>query len=182
MFSSFVFLGTTVKFLTLLDEFSHYNLDIVASRRMGGREVAAALQAAVELHGPPRYLRSDNGSEFIAKFLQAWLKTAGITPRFIEPASPWQNGVNESFNGQFRDECLNRELLANVLEAQGIVRAFRDDYNTSRPHSSIEYRTPAAYRAELLAKLPTPVSPAKPGFPSVGSLPLFPPPTTLPQA
>ena len=170
--------GTTVKFLTLLDEFSHYNLDIVASRRMGGRQVVAALEAAVALHGPPRYLRCDNGAEFIAKFLQAWLKTAGITTRFIEPASPWQNGVNESFNGKFRDECLNRELLASVLEAQCIARTFRDDYNTSRPHSSIQYRTPAEYRAELLAKLPTPVRPAKPGLPSVGSLLLFPTPTT----
>ena len=117
----------------------------------------------------------------IAKQLQAWLQTAGIATRFIAPASPWQNGVNESFNGKFRDECLNRELLASVLEAQGVARSFRDDYNTSRPHSSIQYRTPAEYRAELLAKLPTPVSPAKPGLPSVGSLPLFPTPT-IPSA
>ena len=170
--------GTTVKFLTLLDEFSHYNLDIVASRRMGGRQVVAALEAAVVLHGPPRYLRCDNGAEFIAKLLQAWLREAGIATRFIEPASPWQNGINESFNGRFRDECLNRELHASVLEAQCIARIFRDDYNTSRPHSSIEYRTPAAYRAELLAKLPTPVRPAKPGLSSVGSLPPFPTPAT----
>lgn len=170
--------GTTVKFLTLLDEYSHYNLDIVASRRMGSREVVAALQAAVDLHGAPRHLRCDNGSEFIAKHLQVWLRTAGIATRFIEPASPWQNGVNESFNGRFRDECLNRELLASVLEAQCIARNFRDDYNTSRPHSSIRYRTPAEYRAELCAKLQTPVRPAKPGLPSVWSLPSFPTPTT----
>lgn len=173
--------GTTVKFLTLLDEYSHYNLDIAASRRMGSREVTATLQQAVELHGPPRYLRCDNGSEFIAKFLQAWLKDAGITTRFIEPGSPWQNGVNESFNGRFRDECLNRELLGSVLEAQCIARNFRDDYNTSRPHSSIKYCTPAKYRAELLAKLPTPVRPAKPGLPSVGPLRSF-PTTTTPSA
>ncbi|MBP6508543.1 MAG: IS3 family transposase [Opitutaceae bacterium] len=146
--------GTMVKFLTLLDEYSHYNLDFVASRRMGSREVVAALQAAVELHGPPRYLRCDNGSEFVAKDLQAWLRTAGITTRFIEPASPWQNGVNESFNGRFRDECLNRELLASVVEAQCVARTFRDDYNTSRPHSSINYCTPAEYRAELLRQAP----------------------------
>ena len=170
--------GATVKFLTLLDEYSHFNLDIVASRRLGSREVVAALQAAVARHGAPHHLRCDNGSEFIAKFLQAWLKTAGIATRFIEPASPWQNGVNESFNGRFRDECLNRELLTSVLEAQCVARTFRDDYNTSRPHSSIRYRTPADYRAELLAKLPTPVRPAKPGPPSVGSLPSSPTLTT----
>jgi putative transposase len=162
--------GTTVKFLTLLDESTHYCLDIVASARMGSREVVAALQAAVAQHGAPRHLRCDNGGEFIAQQLQRWLAEAGIAARFIAPGSPWQNGVNESFNGRFRDECLNRELLASVLEAQWIARAFRDDYNTSRPHSSIRYRTPADYRAELLAKLPTPVRPAKPGLPSVGSL------------
>ena len=146
--------GTTVKFLTLLDEYSHYNLDIVASRRMGSREVVAALQAAVALHGPPRHLRCDNGGEFIAKYLQTWLRTTGIATRFIDPASPWQNGINESFNGRFRDECLNRELFASVLEAQCLARSFRDDYNTSRPHSSLEYRTPAEYRADLLRQAP----------------------------
>ena len=146
--------GTTVKFLTLLDEYSHYNLDIVASRRMGSREVVVALQAAIARHGPPRHLRCDNGGEFIAKHLQTWLQTAGIATRFIEPGSPWQNGVNESFNGRFRDECLNRELLASVLEAQCVARNFRDDYNTSRPHSSIRYQTPADYRAELLRQAP----------------------------
>ncbi len=146
--------GATVKFLTLLDEYSHFNLDIVASRRMGSREVVAALQEAVARHGAPRHLRCDNGGEFIAKFLQAWLNTAGIATRFIEPGSPWQNGINESFNGRFRDECLNRELLASVLEAQCVTRTFRDHYNTSRPHSSINYRTPADFRAELLSQAP----------------------------
>jgi putative transposase len=146
--------GTTVKFLTLLDEYSHYCLDIVASRRMGSREVVAALQMAVACHGAPRHVRSDNGGEFIARHLHEWLVEAGINARFIEPGSPWQNGVNESFNGRFRDECLNRELLANVLEAQCVGRTFRDDYNTVRPHSSIAYRTPADYRAELLRQAP----------------------------
>ena len=105
------------------------------------------------------------------------MKTASIATRFIEPASPWQNGVNESFNGKFRDDYLNRELLASVLEAQCVARNFRDDYNTSRPHSSIQQRTAAEYRAELLAKLPTPVRPAKPGPSSVGSLRSRPTPT-----
>jgi putative transposase len=146
--------GTTVKFLTLLDEFSHYNLDIAASRRMGGPQVVATIEAATVVHGPPAYMRSDNGGEFISQLLQEWLKRAGIKTRFIEPGRPWQNGVNESFNGRFRDECLNRELLASVLEAQCIARNFRDDYNNVRPHSSIGYRTPADYRAELLRQAP----------------------------
>ena len=73
-----------------------------------------------------------NGAEFIARLLQEWLALAGVATRFIEPGSPWQNGINESFNGRFRDECLNRELLANLLEAQRrVVDTFRDEYNVS---------------------------------------------------
>jgi transposase InsO family protein len=79
---------------------------------------------------------------------------AGVQTRFIEPASPWQNGINESFNGRFRDECLNRELLANLLEAKCVARAFRDEYNDIRPHSTIDYRSPSEYRRELLNQAP----------------------------
>lgn len=146
--------GTTVKFLTIIDEGSHYCIDVVAGRRLGAQAVVAALQAASNRHGRPRHLRSDNGGEFIAGALQTWLKDSGITARFIEPGSPWQNGVNESFNGRFRDECLNRELLGSVLEAQVIARSFRDEYNEIRPHSSIDYQVPAEYRAELLNQAP----------------------------
>lgn len=146
--------GTTVKFLTIVDEGSHFCLDIVASRRLGACEVVQALMVLIARHGAPRHLRCDNGGEFIARFLQDWLKREGITTRFIEPGSPWQNGVNESFNGRFRDECLDRELLASVLEAQVIARNFRDEYNTIRPHSTIGYKLPVEYRAELLRQAP----------------------------
>jgi len=112
--------------------------------------VVRALDEAVRRHGKPRHLRSDNGAEFIAGVFQRWLKERGIVARFIEPGSPWQNGVNESFNGRLRDECLNRELLESVLEAQVIARAFGDEYNDIRPHSSLEYRTASEVRAELL--------------------------------
>jgi putative transposase len=146
--------GTTVKFLTIVDEGSHYCIDIVAGRRLGAAEVIQALAAAIAVHGAPRHLRCDNGGEFIARKLQAWLKAAGIVTRFIEPGSPWQNGVNESFNGRFRDECLNREVFASVLEAQVLARSFRDEYNTIRPHSTLGYKLPAEYRAELLRQAP----------------------------
>ncbi len=113
-----------------------------------------ALQMAIGVHGTPRNLRCDNGGEFVARSLQEWLAQAGINIRFIEPGSPWQNVGNESFNGRFRDECLNRELLGSVLEAQVIARAFREEYNTERPHSSIGYQVPAEYRAPLLGQAP----------------------------
>jgi putative transposase len=102
--------------------------------------VVRALDEAVRCHGKPRHLRSDNGGEFIAGVLQRWLKDRGIVARFVEPCSPWQNGINESFNGRFRDECLNRELLESAMEAQGITRTFRDEYNEIRPHSSLDCR------------------------------------------
>jgi putative transposase len=146
--------GNTVKFLTIIDEFSHYCLAIIASRRMGAREVVAALARLVEIHGAPGHLRCDNGAEFIARFLQEWLALADIETRFIEPGSPWQNGINESFNGRFRDECLDRELLANLLEAQSVALTFHHEYNDIRPHSTIDYRTPSEYRAELLNQAP----------------------------
>ena len=146
--------GTTVKFLTIVDEFSHYCLDIVASYRLGAVDVIAALGALIKIHGKPLHLRCDNGAEFIAHDLQEWLTHTGIQIRFIEPGSPWQNGVNESFNGRFRDESLNRELLGSVLEAQCVARGFRDEYNTIHPHSTIDYRSPAEYRAELLGQTP----------------------------
>jgi putative transposase len=146
--------GTMVKFLTIVDEYSHYCLDIVASRRLGARDVVAALSALVARYGAPCHLRCDNGGEFIAGHLQKWLAHAGVQTRFIEPGSPWQNGINESFNGRFRDECLNRELLGTLLEAQCVARSFRDEYNDIRPHSTISYRTPTEYRAELLGQAP----------------------------
>jgi putative transposase len=146
--------GNTVKFLTIIDEYSHYCLGIIPSRRMGAREVVAALARLIGIHGAPGHLRCDNGAEFIAKFLQEWLALAGIESRFIEPGSPWQNGINESFNGRFRDECLNRELLANLLEAKSVALVFQEEYNQIRPHSTIDYRTPSEYRAELLNQAP----------------------------
>ena len=146
--------GTMIKFLTIVDEGSHYCIDIVASRQLGAAEVIRALQTAIGVHGTPRHLRCDNGGEFVARALQEWLEQTGIRIRFIEPGSPWQNGVNESFNGRFRDECLNRELLGSTLEAQVIARAFRDEYNNERPHSSIGYQVPAEYRAVLLGQAP----------------------------
>ena len=165
--------GNTVKFLTIIDEYSHYCLGIAASRRMGAREVVAALAALIALHGAPKHLRCDNGAEFIARLLQEWLALAGVATRFIEPGSPWQNGINESFNGRFRDECLNRELLANLLEAQSVVDTFRDEYNEIRPHSTIDL--PDAQR--IPRRTLEPSSRLRSGPPSRA----FPPPGACPR-
>ena len=88
----------------------------------------------------------------MARALRESLAQDGIRIRFIVPGRPWQNGVNESFSGRFRDECLTRELIRSVLAAQVIGRAFREEYNTERPHSSIGGQVPAEYRTRLLGQ------------------------------
>jgi putative transposase len=101
--------------------------------------VIRALQKAIGVRGAPRHLRCDKRGELVALALQEWLTQVTIRIPFIVPGSPWLNAVNESFNGSFRDECLNRELLGSVLEAQVITRAFGEEYNTEHPYSSISF-------------------------------------------
>ena len=107
-------------------------------------------------HGVPEFIRSDNGSEFIAKELQRWLADQHIKTIYITPASPWENGFVESFHSRFRDECLNREQLWTLTEARVVIEDFRQDYNSARPHSSLGYRSPVHYAAQL-SRSPTPV-------------------------
>ena len=87
--------------------------------------------------GPPDHIRSDNGPEFTAKVVRAWLGRIGVKTLFIEPGSPWENGYNESFNGKLRDELLNGEIFYTLKEAQVLIEHWRQHYNTIRPHSSL---------------------------------------------
>jgi putative transposase len=93
--------------------------------------------------GVPNYIRSDNGSEFTAQIVREWLQRIGVKTLFIEPGSPWENGYVESFNGKFRDECLNREIFYTLTEAKVLIERWRREYNVFRPHSSLGYRPPA---------------------------------------
>jgi len=93
--------------------------------------------------GTPKYIRSDNGPEFIAEKLRNWLKRINVETLYIEPGSPWENGYCESFNGKLRDELLNRELFSTLREAKVLIEQWRKEYNTVRPHSSLNYRPPA---------------------------------------
>jgi transposase InsO family protein len=94
-------------------------------------------------HGPPEHIRSDNWSEFTARVVHQWLKRLGIQTLFIEPGSPWENGYSENFNGKFRDERLNGEIFCTLKEDQVLIKEWRLEYNTFRPHSSLKYRPPA---------------------------------------
>ena len=90
----------------------------------------------------------------MARALQAWEKQIGIRNRFIEPGGSWQNGVHESFNCRFRDECFNRELIGRMQEAQILARACRENYNKVCPHNRIGYQVPPEYRVPLLGEAP----------------------------
>ena len=93
--------------------------------------------------GVPEHIRSDNGPEFLARDLRQWLGKVGTGTLYIEPGSPWDNGYCESFNGKLRDECLNGEIFYSLKEAQIVIEQWREEYNTRRPHSALNYRPPA---------------------------------------
>lgn len=97
-------------------------------------------------HGAPAYLRSDNGAEFVAQALQLWLAHCGVETLSSEPGKPWQNGKEERLNGTVRDECLNRYRFGSRAEASIRLQQFRQEYTNQRPHSSLSYLTPIAFR------------------------------------
>ena len=153
--------GRTVKCLTIVDEFTHECLAIDVAGSIRSARVIEVLIRLVSVHGSPQYLRSDNGPEFIATALLAWLTTGAIDTAFIAPGKPWQNGTDESFNGKFRDECLNLEWFRNRAEAKVAIEAWRVHYNEVRPHQSLGYLTPAEFKATL-SEGGSPAPPARP--------------------
>ena len=141
--------GGALRMLTILDEHTRECHVLRADRALRSDDVLTWLQSAMEEHGAPEYLRSDNGSEFIAKAVQRFLADHAIKTIYIEPGSPWQNGFVESFHGRFRDECLNREQLWTLTEARGVIEDYRCQYNQRRPHSKLGYLSPARFAAQL---------------------------------
>jgi len=135
--------GQLLKMLTVLDEYTRECHAIRVGLGLDSEAVIETLSELFGLHRAPRYLRSDNGGEFIAHKLREWLAEHGTETIHIEPGHPWENGYAESFNGKFRDECLNEEVFWNERHAQVIVERWRTHYNEERPHSSLGYRTPS---------------------------------------
>ena len=128
--------GRALKLLTVLDEHTRVCLAIVVARKIRSHDVLEVLADLFVRHGPPEYLRSDNGPEFTAKLVRRWLGRVGVETLFIEPGSPWENGYNESFNGKLRDELLNGEIFCSLAQAAVLVEQWRREYNTVRPHSA----------------------------------------------
>jgi putative transposase len=139
--------GRALKMLVILDEWTRMCLRIEVARSIVAADVRLALEAAIERHGVPEHVRSDNGPEFVARALREALAARGIQARYIEPGSPWENGYVESFNSKLRDELLELEVFTSLLEARVMVEDWRVDYNERRPHSALGYVTPAAFAA-----------------------------------
>ena len=131
--------------LTLVDEFTRECLAISVKRSQKAVDVQEALAQVMKERGHPCYLRSDNGSEFIEKSLQKWLKEKGVAAIFIDPGSPWQNGKCESFNGKLRTECLNATYFRTLREAKVLIEMWRKEYNIFRPHRALKLRTPTEF-------------------------------------
>ncbi len=135
--------GRLFRMLTVIDEYTRECLAIVVARRLTSDDVVHVLTDLFIERGPPEHLRSDNGGEFTAKVVRAWLERIGVRTPFIERGSPWENGYNESFNGKLRDELLDREIFYSLREAEVLIERWRQHYNTVRPHSALGYRPPA---------------------------------------
>jgi putative transposase len=140
--------GQQLKCLTVTDEFTKEGLAIDVDGRIRSPRVIEVLSRLVSERGAPTFLRSDNGPEFVSKALLSWIVAQGIGTALIEPGKPWQNGVTESFNGKFRDECLSLEWFRSRAEAKIIIETWRRHYNGVRPHSSIGYLTPNEFIAQ----------------------------------
>lgn len=141
--------GRKIRSLNVVDDCTRECLWIEVDTSLGGERVTRVLSCLVDLRGKPDRLVMDNGPEFTGHRLDQWAYENGVTLEFIEPGKPQQNGYVESFNGKFRDECLNEHWFADVSEARDIIEHWRVDYNEVRPHSSLQNMTPAEFAARL---------------------------------
>ncbi len=142
--------GRQLKLLAVIDEYTRECLAIEVGRSFTCRDVKLTLQYLFAIRGAPEHIRSDNGPEFIGQEIRRWLERAAVDTLYIQKGSPWENGYVESFNGRLRDELLNRELFLSVPEARYVLDEWREEYNQRRPHSGLNWQTPAAF-AESLA-------------------------------
>ena len=147
--------GRSLKWLSLVDEYTRECLALEARRGMTAEEIRVILaEVATRRGGPPHRVRSDNGPEFAAEVVRSWLEGTGSGALYVAPASPWQNGYAESFHSKLRDEFLDREEFESEPQARALGLAWKEEYNTERPHSSLGYKTPAEYAAQCRRYVP----------------------------
>ncbi len=146
--------GQQLKCLTVIDEFTRKCLAIEVAGSLRSGRVIEVLSRLITVRGAPKFLRSDNGPEFVSRAVLRWLQDAGIDTAPIDPGKPWQNGANESFNGKFRDECLGMQWFKNRIDAKVAIEDWRKMYNGVRPHSSLNNLTPLEYVERISTKNP----------------------------
>ena len=134
-----------IKCLTVADDFSHECVDIAVDFGISGQYVTRLLDQAAIFRGYPIAVRTDNGPEFTSRAFLAWTTLHGIRHILIQPGRPMQNGYIESFNGKFRDECLNEQWFQSLPQARDCIAEWRKDYNEVRPHSSLGRIPPAQF-------------------------------------
>ena len=144
-----------LKLCNIVDEHTREALAMRVGRTCDADGVVAVIEALVVERGTPGHLRMDNGPELVAWALRDWCRLAGTTTNYIEPGSPWENPFIEGFNGRVLDELLNVEEFATLFEAQVVVEAWRTEYNTYRPHSSLGGLTPAEYAEKWTINQPS---------------------------
>lgn len=142
-----------IRVLSVIDEFTREALAMLVARHIGSVDVLDTLEMLFERRGAPEHIRSDNGPEFLAKDVGQWLAKRGCQTIYIKPGSPWQNAYIESFNGKFRDECLNMNIFLNGKEAIEIIENWRVEYNEYRPHSALNDIPPAEFHRRYVSSL-----------------------------
>ena len=162
--------GRKFRLLTIVDDATRECLATEVDTSLPGMRVVQVLERLVTDRGCPKRLVTDNGPEFTGQTCTAWAGRCGITLHFIEPGQPVQNAYIESFNGKFRDECVNEHWFLSLADARQTIDAWRQDYNMPRPHSALGDQTPEAYRNRLVkeGRESTIFSPHQPPIPPVG--------------
>jgi len=143
--------GRRFRILNIVDDVTRECLGAIPDVSISGTRVARELSAIVASRGKPAMIVSDNGTELTSNAILTWSADMKIEWHYIMPGKPMQNGYIESFNGRMRDELLNESLFLGLLDARSAIAAWVADYNNARPHSSLDYRTPAAFAAHLTA-------------------------------
>jgi putative transposase len=141
--------GRAIRILSVIDVYTRECLALEVDSSFASRRVTRVLDAIVAWRGAPLAIRLDNGPELTSRHILAWSIERRIELAHIQPGRPMQNGHVESFHGRLREECLNVSWFGNLFEARGKVAAWRREYNEERPHSSLGYRTPSEFAAEM---------------------------------
>ncbi len=147
--------GRAIKNLTIVDDATHEAVAIVSERALSGQQLTRILDELAATRGLPKAIRTDNGKEFCGRAMLSWAHARGVQLFLIEPGKPNQNAYIESFNGRFRDECLNEHWFTSLRHAKAIIDTWRREYNEERPKKSLGGLTPAAFAKALAEKSAT---------------------------